>query len=233
MSDSLDKANAFNKYFSSVSVPDNGTTPTCPTIVLLYILDTISIGESDVIRSIKGLKAKSSSGPDGIPPILFKELRSCLSFPLAIIFNQFISIGYVPDVWKKAIIVPVHKKGVTGKVENYRPISLTCVASKIMEKIVSWKIIDHLHANNILHRAQHGFLKRRSTSTNLLETLNDWTVCLQSKCQVTVVYIDFRKAFDIVSHQKLYTRLYSYGIRGTVLLWLKKFFHHAHTSNQS
>ena len=105
--------------------------------------------------------------------------------------------------------------------ENYRPISLTCVISKVMERIICNKILSHLNTNNILHHAQHGFLKCRSTCTNLLECLNDWTISVQSKCQVTIVYIDFRKAFDTVSHEKLFTRLYNYGIRGTVLLWLK------------
>jgi len=70
-----------------------------------------------------------------------------------------------------------------------------------MEKIVCYKILDHFHENNILHRAQHGFLKGRSTCTNLLESFNDWTVCVQSKCPVTVVYIDFQKAFDVVCHR--------------------------------
>ena len=64
-----------------------------------------------------------------------------------------------------------------------------------MEKIVAGKIIDHLHTNNILHAAQHGFLKRHSTATNLLECFNDWTVCIQDKNQIAVAYIDFYKAF--------------------------------------
>jgi len=68
-------------------------------------------------------------------------------------------------------VVPVYKKGASGLVENYRPISLTCVVSKIMERIVSDKITNHLLANSILHSAQHGFLKRRSTTTNLIEYL--------------------------------------------------------------
>jgi len=121
--------------------------------------------------------------------------------------------------------VPVFKKAVSGLVQNYRPISLTCVASKIMERIVSDKITSHLLANNILHSAQHGFLKHRSTTTNLIECYNDWTVCVQDRFQMTVVYIDFRKAFDVVSHEKLFHRLYHYGVRGNELLWLKKLFH--------
>jgi len=64
-------------------------------------------------------------------------------------------------------IVPVHKKG--SDVSNYRPISLTCVLSKILERIVVGRLFDHFHSNNILHPAQHGIIKHRSTSTNLLE----------------------------------------------------------------
>jgi len=212
--DSFAKANALNAYFSSVGTVDNGNTPDCQCFVLESVLDSIVIDASDVMWSISRLKTNSSCGPDKIPPLLFVKLKHCLCYPLAYIFNQLISVGAVPPEWKKAFITPVHKKGAAGLVQNYRPISLTCVASKIMERIVCRRILDHLYNNNILHRAQHGFLKNRSTTTNLLESLNDWTLCLQTKNQVTVVYVDFSKAFDVVSHDKLFARLHSYGIRG-------------------
>jgi len=93
--------------------------------------------------------------------------------------------------------------------------------SKILERILVSHIFDHLTRNHILHPAQHGFTKRRSTCTNLLESLNDWTLCLQSRQQVAIVYIDFSKAFDVISHRKLLARLDSYGILGSLLLWLK------------
>ena len=105
--------------------------------------------------------------------------------------------------------MPVHKKGVIGDVANYRPISLTCVVSKVLERIIVARVFDHFDRNNILYLAQHGFCKRRSTCTNLLECMNDWTLCVQSKEQVAIVYIDFAKAFDVVSHSKLFTRLHS------------------------
>ena len=81
----------------------------------------------------------------------------------------------VPKDWKGAIITPVFKKGAAGDVSNYRPISLTCVASKLMERIISGQIFDYLLTNNISHPEQHGFFRGRSTCTNLLESLNDWT----------------------------------------------------------
>ena len=70
---------------------------------------------------------------------------------------------------------------------------------------------------------QHGFVKGRSTCTNLLETMTDWTLSVQSNKSVTVAYIAFSRAFDSVSHGKLFARLYAYGIRGDVLTWLKNF----------
>ena len=110
LTSSYDKANAFNKYFSSVSVIDNNFVPSCLNVQLNSILDTMVISESDVIRSIRSLKNKSSSGPDGLPPTLFKRLKYVLCRPLTTLFNQLISVGEVPLAWKGAFIVPVYKK---------------------------------------------------------------------------------------------------------------------------
>ena len=95
-------------------------------------------------------------------------------------FTQFLSVSYVPDDWKTAIIVPVYKKGPTTNVTNYRPISLTSVASQIMERVISVQMISFLLQNNVINTAQHGFLQGLSTTSNLLETLNDWTVAIHN-----------------------------------------------------
>jgi len=134
--------------------------------------------------SIDKLKCNCSCGPDGLPPILFRYLKHCLCNPLALMYNQLLSVGHVPCEWLVAHIVPVHKKGITTDVSNYRPILLTCVLSKILETIVVGRLSDHLECNNILHPAQHGFIKHRSTCTNLLESFNDWSISVQSKKQV-------------------------------------------------
>ena len=117
---------------------------------------------------------------------------------------------------KTAIITPVFKKGVAGCVTNYRPISLTCVVSKIMERVISKNILEHLSTNQLLSSDQHGFVSKRSTCTNVLESLNDWSLTIQDGHSVTVAYIDFDKAFDSVSHNKLLYCLHLYGIRGVV-----------------
>ena len=102
-------------------------------------------------------------------------------------------------------------------------ISLTCVASKIMERIIVQQLTQYLLKLNIISDAQHGFIDKRSTCTNLLVCFNDWTLALQDHCGVNVVYIDFAKAFDSISHVKLIHRLKSYGISDLLLQWIQNF----------
>jgi len=113
----------------------------------------------------------------------------------------------------------------TVKNNNKNCIALkSCVACKLMERVITKRIYVHLAENNLLSQAQRGFVSGHSTCTNLLECLNDWTLTVQNKKTVTVAYIDFSRAFDSVSHNKLLAKLHTYGIRGEVLLWLEHYF---------
>jgi len=144
-----------------------------------------------VSQILNNLVGRMSAGPDGLPPLLFKRLKICLARPLALLFTQLFSVGAIPPEWKKAIITPIYKKGIATDMSNYRPISLTCVASKLMERIIAMKVYNHLYEHNLLCNTQHGFLRNRSTCTNLLEAMNDWTLIVQSKNAVTIAYVDF------------------------------------------
>ena len=122
------------------------------------------------------------------------------------------------------MITPVHKKGPTNLLTNYRPISITCVPSKILERIVS-KIYNHLINNNNFHFAdQHGFVCGRLTCTNLLECLNDVTLNLQDNYHTIIIYIDFSKAFDVVPHDKLFVKQHAHGFCSTLLTWIINLF---------
>ena len=160
----------------------------------------------------KKLKSDLSSGPDGLPPLLYKRVKDSLAYPLALMFTQLFSVGIVPYEWKNAIVTPIFEKGLAGNVSNYLPVSLTCASSKLMERIISAAIYRHLLGNMLLSSTHHGFIKGKSTCTNLVEDVSDWTLAVQNRCGINVAYIYFSKAFDTVSYEKLFHCLYSYMV---------------------
>ena len=176
-----------------------------------------------VASIIQRLKNTLSCSPNNLPSLFFKQTANSIAAPLATLYSQLMSVGAVPDQWKTAVVVPVFKSGIATSVSNYRPISLTGVACKIMERITVDQMTDHLMQNWVLNKAQHGFLKGLSTCSNLLEAFNDWTLSLNDRHGVTVAYTDFAKAFDTVSHTKLIHQLKQYGKSGKLLQWIKNF----------
>ena len=129
-----------------------------------------------------------------------------------------------PNKWRAAHVVPVFKSGSSAQVANYRPISLTCIACKLMERIINVNLLGYLHQHKLISKAVHGFLSRRSTTTNLLETINDWSLIISNRRIASTVYIDFSRAFDSVYHYKLFCKLRSLGIEGNLLSWIISFF---------
>jgi hypothetical protein len=133
------------------------------------------------------------------------------------------STGCIPKAWTHAIVTPIYKSGNASEMSNYRPISLTCVACKIMEPVITMDLLSYLRLHKIIDRRQHGFFAGCSTTTNLLESLNDWTVAIRDKKSVLVAYKDFAKALDTVCHRKLFSKLTAYGIAGNLLRCIQNF----------
>jgi len=104
------KVNIFNEYFASTGVVDDGKVLHCPCVVSDCTFETVTFTETSIIFAINKLKPNLSSGPDGLPPVLFKHLKLYLARPLSLLFTQLLSVGAVPDEWKSAIIVPAFKK---------------------------------------------------------------------------------------------------------------------------
>ena len=125
--------------------------------------------------------------------------------------------------WRIAIITPKFKKGSPSDPANYRPISLTCIGCKILESIITSEVLQFLLGHSLITKHQHGFISRHSTSTNLLECINDWTLSISNNKSVTIAYIDYKSAFDCISHPKLLLKLSSYGIKGNLYLWIQSF----------
>ena len=111
-----------------------------------------------------------------MPLMLYNKLSKSLAHPLSLIFESLMSTGKVPAEWRSAIVTPVHKGGLASIMSNYRLISLTGVASKIMERVVVVNLLTYLRHRNLISKQQHGFLSGKSTATNTFESPADWTL---------------------------------------------------------
>jgi hypothetical protein len=120
--------------------------------------------------------------------------------------------------------MPLYKgSGSVHSATNYRPISLTSAFGKLMESCVKEGMLQFLLENELLSPHQHGFLPKRSTVTQLLESLAEWMDCMEESNFTDVIYIDLRKAFDSVVHEKLLFKCAAYGFRGDMLAYLRSF----------
>ena len=218
-----DKANLLNDYFSSVNITDDGKLPPLLCKAGSGSLDSVKFTPDMLTRLCKKVKPKLTCDPDNYSPYLLKKVIHSLLLPLSHIFNSLMSIGKIPSAWRKAIITPIFKKGQSSNPANYRPISLTSIFSKLMEKGVVHHMLDYLRTSNLLNKHQHGFLAKKSTITNLLESVNDWTLSVENSNDLVIAYIDFTRAFDSVSHEKLVHKLEAYGITGELLKWTTNF----------
>jgi len=220
-----DKATLLNDYFSSVFTQDNGVIDTERLPAQINsAMSCVFFTPSMVLKLIKQLKRTGSAGPDHIPAEFYKATGNLICFPLSVIFNISIQKGELPDLWKCAAITPVFKKkGSPSDFTNYRPISLTCIACKLLESGIKDCLLHHLLQHNIINSHQHGFLSRKSTTTQLLECTLDWNIALNAHCPMDVVYLDYAKAFDSVVHNKLIAKLDRYGINVVLLQWIANF----------
>ena len=130
----------------------------------------------------KRIKPTLTPGPDGYPPFLIKQIISSIAGPLSAMYQSFMSVGKVPVDWKTAFITPLFKKGASSDPSNYRPVSLTSVSSKLMERVIVINLLglNYLSVHKLISKELHGFLARRSTTSNLLESLNDWSLCVEN-----------------------------------------------------
>ncbi|BHF68997.1 hypothetical protein SprV_0301203800 [Sparganum proliferum] len=186
-------------------------------------IESVSFDEATVRKELMTLNESKSPGPDDIPPKLLKELAAELAKPLSMLFQASFEAGCLPADWKSARITPLHKGGSKASANNYRPISLTSICCKLMEKIIKRELMRFLEQHNLLSDAQHGFRSGRSCVTNLLNCLERWTRSVDEGNALHVVYIDFKKAFDSVPHQRLLHKLSRIGVRGNLLKWIQSF----------
>ena len=123
-----------------------------------------------------------------------------------------------------ANVVPLFKKGNRNDPGNYRPVSLTSVVGKLMEKVLRNRTYAHLERCSLIRDSQHGFVKGKSCLTNLIEFFEVVTKCVDEDRAVDVVYMDFSKAFDKVPHGRLMKKVRRCGIEGHLADWISNWF---------
>ena len=149
-----------------------------------------------------------------ISPRILKLFRHAISPTIATLFNNCMYAGVFPDILKIARVVPIYKAGNRNEINNYRPISLLPVFSKIFEKLIHKRMISFLDKHDILYKKQFGFRRRHSTIHALNTAITQIIHSLNNNDTVFGIFLDFSKAFDTVKHDILLTKLEHYGIRG-------------------
>ena len=220
----LEKAEELRLQFDSVFTKENiSFLPAMPDCSAGHAITDVEVTVFDVCKRLKELNVYKSPGPDGIHPRILSECAEQLSEPLTALFKLSMDAGVLPIDWKKGNISAIFKQGSRHEAANYRPVSLTCIACKIMESIVRDVIMQHLLANKLLSDHQHGFVPGRSCSTQLLKVIDEWTEALDKGKSLDVIYLDFAKAFDSVPHKRLILKMSAYGVRGKLLNWIENF----------
>ena len=222
ITDNKDMAKILNEYFTSVfSREQPGEVPPADKLHAESNLSNIVFTAEKVKKKLQALKPNSAPGPDKISPRFLKNNAEAMAPALAIIFNKSMEEGSVPCDWKLANVTPIFKKGKKGDPGNYRPVSLTSVPCRVMESCMRDDVVDHLVRNALIKDSQHGFMRNKSCTTNLLEFLETVTAANDNGHAVDVVYLDFSKAFDKVPHPRLVEKFKAHGIAGKVLGWVQ------------
>ena len=149
-----------------------------------YNIEPLVISTNGVAAQLQALNPNKSTGPDQIPPWFMKEHANDIAPVLTNIFQEAINSGVVPQGWKNANVTAVFKKGGKTDPNNYRPISLTSVASKVLEHIVHSHIMKYFEEHSILTDMQHGFRAKRSTTTQLIHVIHEMSKSIDENATV-------------------------------------------------
>ena len=165
------------------------------------------------------LKRNKATGLDELPSGLLKDCAKNISEALCYIMNLSIKTSTVPNIWKSAKVVPIFKSGNHDLPENYRPISVLPVLSKVFEKAVHYQFLQFLETNELLSDSQIGFRKYRSTKLATALLCDNIRKEMNNGNMIGAVYLDLSKSFDTIRHGLLLNKLNTYGVSGKELNW--------------
>lgn len=235
--DSNDIANKLNYYFTSISErltqeQNQQNIPFDVTKLNEYISNKIPNNISfsiplmkyhELIAILTSLDVSKATGLDGITAKVLKSAAQVVCPTLLNIINISITTGVFPNSLKFAKILPIHKGGSKSDPSNYRPIAILSILSKIIEKHVTKHLFGYMNKYNVLHKSQSGFRKNHSCNTALVNLVDRWLSNIDKGEINGAVFFDLRKAFDIVDHTILISKLAAYKFDQASLTWVQSY----------
>lgn len=232
LSDPKAVANEFNEFFTTIGSKLNSTLPNITRHSNKYVIrnplsDFEQTSPGEIQEIVESLKPNAATGHDNISLQFLKTLDTPVYKYLSKEINRCLSEGIFPETLKIAKVVPLHKDGDKQDCNNYRPISVLSVISKIFEKVIKSRLENHLEANHLIHENQFGFTRLSNTTAATMNLLNQiYTKSNKKKAlqpRLGAIFIDLKKAFDTVSHGILLEKLNEMGVQGIFLRILKSF----------
>ena len=212
---------------------DNNATPTSDLTKLINFISNKfpkniyfkipPITTQQISSFIQNLDSSKATGLDGIGPRLLKIIQNIISPSIAALINKSLTSGIFPNQLKITKVFPVFKNGSKSDLSNYRPISILPTISKIFEKHVNKHLMGYLNKYNLIHECQSGFRQKHSCQTALVKLIDQWMACIDNGDIVGTLFIDFRKAFDMVDHTLLIQKLSLYKLTSTTLDWFTSY----------
>ena len=226
-------ANTFNDFFINIAKNLKEPVPLSDHMKLKdycnnKLPDDISfdmplLNKDKVLKFLNGLDESKSTGTDDVGPRLLKMAAPFVADSLTYICNLSIKTSTFPDKWKEAKVKPLHKAGPTNDMNNFRPISILPTLSKIIEKHAHDSLLNFLESHKLLHNTQSGFRPNHSCETALVHMTDMWLQALDRSDMVGVIFIDFRKAFDLVDHKILLKKMSIYKMNQQTLGWFSSY----------
>ena len=228
-------ANKLNDYFVNIGPKLASKLPN-PTKKLTdflppRMLNSVHMPPTDiqeVTKILKSLDTNTSPGPDSIPPIAVKSATVFIAPTLTYLINASLSIGVFPDELKLAKVTPIYKSGDTTSPNNYRPISMLNILSKIFESIIAVRLQSYLESISFFYVNQFGFRKNHSPALAISFLVDQIHQAKEQKLIPLAVFLDFSKAFDTLDHDILLTKMEHYGIRGPALTLFQSYLSNRH-----
>jgi hypothetical protein len=186
-----------------------------------FIIPNITIAE--VGRYISSMPNKTSAGIDGIDNETLKISLPYTVESLTYIFNLCIKQSTFPTILKKAKVIPIPKSKDLEDINNYRPISLLSALSKPLEKHIQKHLLDFLEKNKLLNIHQSGFRPKHSCQSALTHIVDSWLESINKSLMSGAVFLDLKKAFDLVDHDILLNKLTVYHLNATSIAFFRSY----------